>query len=268
MRRVSRRSAHEAGSADSWTRSEVEGLLRIASRCEARFHPALVVLFSTGLRRGELLGLKWEDVDFERNRIHVRRALVRTGLTGPKSGNGRFVAMSPALGALLLGLLGLRRRQCLAAGWPEVPEWVFPSEVGSPWRPENFETVWLRLRRRANQAGIRPLKLHCTRHTWASMALAAGKSVRRVADQLGHASPALTLKTYAHALKDEEEDLSFAEFGPAAISGRLPASPGGESEVPNENALGVTYRGRSENLEHETGFEPATSTLATWCSTN
>ena len=57
--------------------------------------------------------------------------------------------------------------------------------------------------RRAQKLGVRPLKLHCTRHTWATMAVAANKSIRWVADQLGHADPALTLRVYAHALQEE-----------------------------------------------------------------
>jgi hypothetical protein len=55
--------------------------------------------------------------------------------------------------------------------------------------------------------------MHATRHTWATLALQAGKSVRWVADQLGHADPAFTMRVYAHALREEETDLSFASFG-------------------------------------------------------
>ena len=135
------------------------------------------------------------------------------GITTPKSGKGRFVAMAPSLGELLLEVLATRRRESLEEGWPAVPEWVFPSETGGPLHPANFQRTWRRVQRRAQKAGVRPLKLHTTRHTWASMALGAGKSVRWVADQLGHSSPTLTLKTYAHALREEEADLSFAEFG-------------------------------------------------------
>lgn len=70
----------------------------------------------------------------------------------------------------------------------------------------------MRLRRRARKKGIHPLKLHCARHTWATWALTSGKSIRWVADQLGHADPALTLRVYAHRLPEEEEDLSFADL--------------------------------------------------------
>ena len=69
------------------------------------------------------------------------------------------------------------------------------------------------MRRRAQKAGVRPLKLHAARHTYASLALASGKSVRWVAELLGHANPELTLRSYPRVLREEESDLSFADFG-------------------------------------------------------
>ena len=66
---------------------------------------------------------------------------------------------------------------------------------------------WARCR--AAKEGVRPLKLHCARHTWARMALHAGKSVRWVADQLGHSDPALTLRVYAHAMREISIDYSM-----------------------------------------------------------
>ena len=262
MRRVDRSKASEAKEVDSWTRKEVETLLSLALEHESRFYPALSVLFSTGVRRGELLGLKWQDVDFERRRIHIRRAYVKGEITGPKSGRGRYVAMAPSLGSLLLDLLGSRRREALQKGWPEVPEWVFPSKTGKPMDVNNVERTWRRLRRRAQKKGVRPLKLHCTRHTWASSALASGKSVRWVADQLGHASPMLTLKTYAHAIREEEADLGFAEFHAVESPRRPYTAPAPDEDSTDENAPDLSDRGRFGNLEHETGLEPATPTLA------
>jgi hypothetical protein len=163
---------------------------------------------------------------------------------------------------MLFDLFATRRRDALAHGWPEVPPWVFPSRTGSPIDEKNFERSWRRLRRRAQTHGVRPLKLHCTRHTWASLALASGKSVRWVADQLGHSSPALTLRIYAHAIREEELDLSFADFGVDDGPGRPYTAPGILDEPTNENAPGLTGRGRFAKMEHETGLEPATPTLA------
>jgi hypothetical protein len=68
----------------------------------------------------------------------------------------------------------------------------------------------------------------------------------------------LTLRIYAHAIREEEADLSFAEFG----AGRHQTAPDDESVAPNEDAPAVTQRGRLGILERETGFEPAISTLA------
>ncbi len=83
-----------------------------------------------------------------------------------------------------------------------------------------------------------------------------------MADQLGHADPSLTLRVYAHAIREEESDLSFADFAGLDDSRRLYTSPTQEPEPTNENAPGLTDRGRFEKMEHETGLEPATPTLA------
>ena len=118
----------------------------------------------------------------------------------------------------------------------------------APTEARNFNRLWDRLRRRARREGIRPLKLHATRHTWATLALRAGKSVRWVADQLGHADPALTLRVYAHALREDDQDLSFAEFGD---SRRLYPSPTKSADLGDEANSADFLVGRE-------GLEPST----------
>jgi len=95
---------------------------------------------------------------------------------------------------------------------------------------------------RAQALGVRPLRLHCTRHTWASLALASGKSVRWVAEQLGHADPALTLRVYAHAMREEESDLSFLEFGRDLGPGRPYTAPIPKSDSESEAATRASKR--------------------------
>jgi hypothetical protein len=107
---------------------------------------------------------------------------------------------------------------------------------------------------------VRPLRLHCARHTWASLALEAGKFVRWVADQLGWADPVLTLRVLARVIPDEETDLSFLNFdGPE----RPQTAPPADSEPENENALDPTDRGRYENLARPTRLERVTFRSAT-----
>ena len=93
---------------------------------------------------------------------------------------------------------------------------------------------------------------------WATLALRARKSVRWVADQLGHADPAMTLNVYAHAMPEEEADLSFADFD----APRQPyTAPAPDARPKEENAVDSTGRQRSGNLYRETGPKPPTLSL-------
>jgi hypothetical protein len=157
----------------------------------------------------------------------------------------------------------------MARGWAEVPLWVFCSEVGSALDERNVERTWARLRRRAQAEGVRPLNLHAARHTFATQALRAGKSVRWVAAQLGPSDPALTLRVYAHVLRDEETDLAFADFG----GGPAPAAPEAVADAPGRpyTAPGTPSRvGRSakpaETRAPREGLEPPTRGLEIRCS--
>jgi len=225
----------------------------------------LAFLLYTGCRKGEARALKWQDVDWHAPRLLIRRSYSRNRLSPPKSGKARSVVLSPALASVLKGLLAERRRACLSRGWREVPEWVFCSETGGPLDSRNITRTWHRLRRKAQTRAVRPLRLHDARHTFASLALASGKSVRWVASQLGHANPELTLRVYAHALREEETDLSFLDFSGTK---RHPRGTQRKAAASTRKPLRATPRRGSRILEHETGLEPATPTLATWRSTN
>ncbi len=269
---------------ETWNRTEVEGLVALAQSHEPRLFPALFFLYSTGTRRGEVLGLKWRDVDFDRRRISIRRQITGRRETTPKSGKSRVIAMTEGLAAVLFDLLAVRRRQVLARGWREIPEWVFCSDVGTALEERNFAREWYRFRRRAEMEGFRPLTLHTTRHTWATLALQAGKSVGWVADQLGHADPALTLRAYAHAMREAESDLSFAEFGGSerlhtappstseAAQTRNPLNSLGEAAQTRNvlNSLGAAAQTRNvlNSLVGRGGLEPPTLGLKARCSAN
>ncbi len=260
--RVDRRVASEVRSINAWSRDEVETLLSLAAEYEPQFEPLLRFLMSTGARRGEALGLRWDDIDFERRRITIRRALKKVITVTPKSGRARVLAMPPTLALSLFNLLTQRQREAIHRGWASVPEPVFCSEAGTPLDGRNVTRSWDRRPRRAQKQGVRPLRLHDAPHTFATLAVSAGRSIRWVADQLGHANPELTLRVYAHAMPVEESDLAFADFG-AANSGakRLDPAPTSDDDSQKDNAPCATDRGHSRNLERETGIEPATLSL-------
>ena len=116
--------------------------------------------------------------------------------------------------------------------------------------------MWYRVRRRAQKRGVRPLKLHCARHTWASLALASGKSTKWVAAQLGHSDPGFTLRTYAHVMPEEEPDVSFADFG----------APGRRYAAPHENGAGDPVANPVISMVELRGIEPLTPRLPALCS--
>jgi len=133
IRRVGRRLSTEVPEAESWTREEVVKLLALCDEHEAAIAPLLRFLFATGARRGEALGLQWDDVGFSAHAIRIRRSITRGQMSSPKSGKGRVVAMAPALASALFDLFAARRVEALHRGWPEVPPWVFCSEPERHW---------------------------------------------------------------------------------------------------------------------------------------
>lgn len=200
--------ATEIRAIDSWTQDEASKLLEITRRLEPRYYPVILALLHTGCRRGEVLGLQWGDIDLERGRLLVRRARVnsRTVLPkhrGPKDAP-RSVKISPALADVLRGL---QTFEWAKAGREDV--WVFASRSGTPIEETTLSRAWVRIRTEAAKHGVRPLTLHSLRHTFATLSLEAGRSVKWVAGQLGHRDAAVTLNTYAHALADDEQDLGY-----------------------------------------------------------
>jgi len=258
MSRVRASRASGVHEAEPWHDEEVETLLQVASEHAPRLYPALATLLLTGIRRGELLALQWDSVDFEQHELAITRAWVRSEVTTPKTGKSRRVLMPPMLAELLLDVLGERRRECLANGWKQVPLPVFCSTNGSHWNERNFNRSWESVRRRAHVLGVRPLKLHSARHTYASRALAGGKSILWVARQLGHSNPEHTLRRYTHLMPSLDEDLSFAEVG---VPIRPDTALSHDPRSLNRNAADVSSRRRLEFLDREPGFEPATLSL-------
>jgi len=157
--RVARRFEHTARDIDAWTHDEASGLLDEAKEREPSIYAPLLCALHTGMRRGEVLGLVWEDVS--NDRIRLRRALVRGHMTTTKSGKTREIPISFALRETLDQL-----RDDLSP-WAE-PGHVFLSPFGMRWDERNFARAFNRLRTKAHKArNVRPLHFHCARHTFA-----------------------------------------------------------------------------------------------------
>ena len=145
---------------------------------------------ATGLRRGELLGLKWEDIDLERGDLRVKRQIARINgevVEAPLKTKNAYRTLPLAEDTVSV-LLEQKKK---VGSSP----WVFPSPIGGPLSPDS---VLHMLHRVLKRAGLPGLRFHDLRHTFATLALQNGVDVKTVSGMLGHFSAGFTLDTYAH----------------------------------------------------------------------
>ena len=159
---------------------------------------------TTGMRQGELLGLKWEDVDLEREVLQVRRTLVknggRLGLGEPKTKKSRRTVhlTGRAVGALKRHRKAQAEERLALPGLWQNNGLVFATNIGTLINPTN-------LRRRSfgpllEKAGLPQIRFHDLRHTAATLLFLEGVHPKFVQELLGHATIAITLDTYSHVL--------------------------------------------------------------------
>jgi integrase len=178
-----------------------------------RLGPLFAVALSTGLRQGELLGLAWEDVDFERSTIRVRRALQRVEgkptFVEPKSESGRRTITVPAAAMAAFRTQRSRQREQRLAAGDRWQEWglVFSSSKGTPLDGPNVNH---HLHKILKEAGLPKQRFHDLRHGCASLLLAAGVPARTIMGILGHSQISLTMNTYAHLSPSLEQEAADA----------------------------------------------------------
>lgn len=166
-----------------------------------RTKAVFVTLLLTGARRGEVLALRWEDVDLESGTIRITGNLQRVAgelrRAEPKTASSRRTLALPNLVVDALKVHRIRQvEERLQAGgaWQE-SGYVFTTSVGTPIEPRNLLRTFSRL---LSEAGLRKVRLHDLRHCFASLQLAEGTAARVVMEQLGHTQISTTLGIYSH----------------------------------------------------------------------
>ena len=154
---------------------------------------------ATGLRRGELLGLKWSDIDLARGIIHVRRQVLRQ--------NGKVVEAplktKNSYRNIVIGVDAVK----VLKGMEQKDEYVFPSPYGGPMSPDS---VLHMLQRVLKRAGLDRIRFHDLRHTFSVLALQNGVDVKTLSAMLGHYSAGFTLDTYAHVTTSMQKQAANA----------------------------------------------------------
>jgi len=185
----------------SWTADEARKFLAATKGDRLGF--AWALLLTRGLRRGELCGLRWADVDLDGGVLIVNRTRVvvdgKTIDSTPKTAAGRRpVPLDASLVGIFRSHKARQARERLSAGEAYSDgDYLLANEIGEPYHPDTI-SQWFDDAIMAS--GLPRIRLHDSRHTAASLMLAAGVPTKVVSDLLGHASPTITLAIYAHTL--------------------------------------------------------------------
>ncbi|SRR6266704_515932 len=202
----------------TWNEEQVRAFLatvavdhgqRGSEAAERRLFAAWRLMLTTGMRRGEVIGLRWSDVSPDLGRLQITSTRVRAAkgvTTGPpKTDAGRrYIALDPTTVAALKAWRKYHREH---ERMPIGPRYidsglVFVNPDGSGITPNRL-SIWFRSA--AKRSGLPAIRLHDLRHTYATIALRRGTPVKVVSARLGHASIAITLDLYAHALPQDDE---------------------------------------------------------------
>jgi integrase len=200
-----------------------ESAALLAAARTTRMFPIVFLALATGLRRGEVLGLRWSDVDLERRTLTVAQSLEQTkeGLrfkTPKTKRSRRTIALSPSLVEELQAHRARQAAERLALGMGRDPAGlVFTRIDGGPIQPDSVTKMFARIVARAK---IRPISFHGLRHTHATDLLRAGVHPKITSERLGHSSIAITMDTYSHAIPGLQEDA--AQRIDAALRAALP----------------------------------------------
>jgi len=158
------------------------------------YYPHMLCALRTGMRIGEIIALKWEDIDFEKRQIVVKRSCRNGRITGTKNNKRRHVDMTPHLAETLNAFRTEQKKRALKKGW-SFPEWVFASRHGKMLTDIAFRNALVRC---LEDAKLKRIRVHDLRHSYATIRLLKGHNVGDVSYQLGHSIIQITYDAYGH----------------------------------------------------------------------
>ena len=189
---------------------QVVRVFHLAQESDPELATFIMLAASSGARRGELLALRWSDIDLDRGRLSIERGIVRVGddliEQGTKTHQSRRISLDANTIVALRAheVLMIERGQAASSAITS-QSFVFSHSVdcSSPWHPDSTSRAF---RRVCQQAGVKDVRLHDLRHYVATRLLAAGVDVRTVAGRLGHRNPSTTLNVYSHFVPETDQE--------------------------------------------------------------
>jgi integrase len=181
---------------------EVASLLEAAKKINPDYYFLLLCAFRTGMRLGEILALKWDCINWDSEYIVVKKSYRRDRLTDTKTDKIRQVDMSEQLKLELKKLLHQKKLEAVRKGLSEPVNVIFHDKNNSHLSQNSVRNMW---RRALKKAGLEYRKFHSTRHTFASLMLAANVPISYIKEMLGHSSIQMTVDIYGHLLPDRDK---------------------------------------------------------------
>ena len=214
--------------------------IRQDERWDERWYDFFYTELTTGLRRGEICGLKWEDFDAENGKLKVRRSVAKgkggglnIGETKTETGT-RTIVLPPSTAELL------RKRKETA-----ISEWIFPN-IYEPEEPMPPDYAYHRLKTLLKQAELPLIRFHDLRHTFATMALENGMDIKTLSAMIGHVSAETTLNIYSHITDTMQQQAA------ARIDREI---AGADTPIPEPTATDKASDSEADNQPTEPKFE-------------
>lgn len=194
-------------SKEAFDEQEMNYILECSKKEDLYWHAAVRLALELGMRRGEIVALEWNQIDFNKKIITIKQSMTlnqrsddRRTLKGTKTDRWRTVPMSDELAELLKALSKEKKKEM--AGMAELYHggkhfFVITDETGQPFRPDSISKRWRRFRMKYH---IRELSFHSLRHTSATWLLNRGVSPKVIQERLGHRDIKTTLNVYSHVL--------------------------------------------------------------------
>lgn len=177
------------------TTDEINSLLKATS--DKKYRTLFKLAIMSGARQGELLGLKWKDVDWDNNQIQIRRTFNNQQWFKPKTKTSeRRIDLGPQM------MKNLKKWKMACP--PNKLNLIFPNEAGQPLNHNNMVNRFFAPALESAEIGV--VRFHDLRHTYASLLIEQGENVKYIQTQLGHSNPTVTLNVYAHLMKPVNQE--------------------------------------------------------------
>lgn len=189
-----------------YTESEIQNIIECLNQEPLKWKALIIFAIDSGCRRGEIIGLKWEEIDFKKGKVNIcRNAQYTSGkgtyISTPKNGKSRVIYLNPPA---LKVLEEWKRKQAFlhfAQGLPN-NGFCFTQDNGEMMNPQAPTSYLTRFGKKYNLPGIHP---HALRHTMATISIVNGADIVSISEKLGHSNTSITLDVYSHANEEAQQ---------------------------------------------------------------